>query len=255
RVRSTTSAIGINRATRQNDAHRKTRRLVVIEPPCRVEVVVSRPNSRPKASAPAPTVLVPYDAACRALAEAVRVDDVKNILDVAAAMQEYARRAKNRDAEADAVELRLRATRRLDELRQAQKETVGLATGGEHGGRAGKDGLRKNPSIVRPTLAMQGIDKGLAHQARVLGAMDDAAFERKVAEARDSAARVYRRAVREAEIAQEREQRRAQNATGGSVADLHTLIASGFRAGTIAIDAAWPFTLGSERANRLITDH
>jgi hypothetical protein len=29
------------------------------------------------------------------------------------------------------------------------------------------DGLRKNPSIIRPTLAMQGIDKNLAQQARV----------------------------------------------------------------------------------------
>src|SRR5262249_33537789 len=114
---------------------------------------------------------------------------------------------KNRDAESDAVELRLRATRRLDELRQAQKETVGLATGGEHGGRAKIDGLRKNPSIIRPTLAMQGIDKNLAHQARVLGAMDEAAVERKVAEARTSAARVFRRTIREAEIAQERADR------------------------------------------------
>jgi hypothetical protein len=31
------------------------------------------------------------------------------------------------------------------------------------------------------TLASQGLDKNLAHQARVLGAMDEAAFERKVA--------------------------------------------------------------------------
>src|SRR5262249_5128409 len=158
------------------------------------------------------------------LAEAVRVDDVKNILDVAAAMQEYARRAKNFEAEADAVELRLRATRKLDQLRQAQKETVGLATGGEHGGRNRIDGVRQNPSIVRPTLKMQGIDKNLAHQARVLGAMEDAAFEDKIAEARASASRVFRRAVREAEIAQEREKRRARTATGGSVADLHALI-------------------------------
>src|SRR5262249_43132743 len=130
--------------------------------------------------------LVPYAAACRALAEAVRVDDVKHILDAAAAMQEYARRAKNRDAEADAVEIRLRATRRLDELRQAQKETVGLAKGGQPYQRR-PTGLAANPVA---TLAMQGIDKNLAHQARVLGAMDDTAFEHKIAEARASASRV-----------------------------------------------------------------
>ena len=115
--------------------------------------------------------------------------------------------------------------------------------------------MRKNPSNARPTLASQGIDKNLAHQARVLGAMDEVAFERKVAEARGSAARVFRRAVREAEIAQERAERRAQNATGGSVADLHALIASGFRAGVIAIDPPWPLAGWSERANRRVTDH
>jgi hypothetical protein len=70
----------------------------------------------------------------------------------------------------------------------------------------------------------------------VLGAMDDAAFESKIAEARAWVSRVFRRAVREVEIEQERQERRARTATGGSVADLHALIASGFRAGTIAID-------------------
>jgi N6-adenosine-specific RNA methylase IME4 len=201
------------------------------------------------------TKLVRYDTACRALAEARSVDEVKDIRDKAIAMAAYARQAKNRDLEADAVEIRMRATRKLDQLRQAQKDSVGLATGGEYGGRSGKDGLRKNPSITRPTLAMQGIDKNLAQQARVLGAMDDAAFERKVAEARDSAARVYPRAVREAEIAQERAERRARTSLGGSIADLRALIASGFRAGTIALDPPWPFTHFRERAHHAVTDH
>ena len=83
--------------------------------------------------------LARYDAACRAIAEARSVDEVKNIRDWAIAMAAYARQARNRDLEADAVEIRLRATRRLDRLRQAQKETIGLAAGGEHGGRAGID--------------------------------------------------------------------------------------------------------------------
>jgi hypothetical protein len=65
-------------------------------------------------------------------------------------MAAAARVAKNRDLEADCVEIRMRAARRLDELREAQKEMIGLATGGEHGGRAGLDGLRKNPSNARP---------------------------------------------------------------------------------------------------------
>jgi hypothetical protein len=182
--------------------------------------------------------LARYDAACRAVAEARSVDEVKDIRDQAIAMAAYARQAKNRDLEADCVEIRLRATRRLDQLRQAQKETVGL----NQGALPGKTGLRGNPVLdPRPTLASQGIDKNLAHQARVLGAMDDAAFERKVAEARDSTARVFRRAVREAEIAQEREERRARTALGGNVEDLEGLIASEYRAGVIGIDVSWPF--------------
>jgi N6-adenosine-specific RNA methylase IME4 len=189
--------------------------------------------------------LVLYDAAKRAIAEALRVDEVKDIRDKAVAMAAYARQAKNKDLEADAVEIRMRATRRLDQMRQAQKDTIGLSVGTRG------SPVRGARVDDKPTLASQGIDKNLAHQARVLGAMDEAAFERKVADARRSAVSVYRRAVREAEIQQERAARRARTALGGSVADLHALIASGFRAGTIAIDPPWPFTAYSDRSNSI----
>ena len=63
-------------------------------------------------------------------ADTKSVDEVKEIHDVARAVQAYARQAKNKDLEADAVEIRMRAMRRLDQLRQAQKETVGLNRGG-----------------------------------------------------------------------------------------------------------------------------
>jgi len=125
------------------------------------------------------------------------VDEVKDIRDKAVAMAAYARQAKNRDLEADAVEIRMRATRRLDQLRQVQKETVGL----NQGAVPGKTGLRSNPVLdPRPTLASQGIDKNLAHQARLLGALSDEKFEAVVADARDKVARAVRNAVREVEI-------------------------------------------------------
>ena len=123
--------------------------------------------------------LARYDAACRAVAEAKTVDEAKDIRDRAVAMAAYAKQAKNKDLEADAVEIRMRATRRLDQLRQAQKETVGLS--------AGTRGSRVKGARVddKPTLASQGIDKNLANQARRLGALPDDRFETAVAEARD----------------------------------------------------------------------
>ena len=152
--------------------------------------------------------LVRYDAACRALAEARSVDEVKDIRDKAVAMACYARQAKNRDLEADAVEIRMRATRRLDQLRQAQKETIGLNTGAK--GIGTSKGVRVNE---KPTLASQGIDKNLAQQARVLGKLSDEGFEEAVTEARANVehrrARKRTESQREATIEANRQKRRA----------------------------------------------
>jgi hypothetical protein len=110
--------------------------------------------------------LTRYDAACRALAVVRSVDEVKDIRDRAVAMAAYARQAKNRDLEADAVEIRMRATRRLDQLRQAQKETVGLATGGDEAQPNFCHGRNQRPGHSLPALRRRRTSARPAGHAR-----------------------------------------------------------------------------------------
>ncbi|CAN5209779.1 hypothetical protein BH10PSE6_BH10PSE6_11410 [soil metagenome] len=133
------------------------------------------------------TALARYDAACLALAAAKEVDDVLEISAQADAVRAYARQAKNRQMEMDAAVIRIRAERRLGELMAAQKATVGVAKGGQHGGRASKiDGVRNTPSNAPPTLAEAGIDKNLAKRARTYAAVPTDQFERLLTDKRQS---------------------------------------------------------------------
>lgn len=121
------------------------------------------------------TSLVKYDAACRAIAEAKSVDEVKDLRDKAEAMRAYARQAKNRQGEIDMLEIRIRAERRLGELMRDQKETVGLNRGGRP---------KKTPSdsdAVLPTLAEAGIDDHLADRARKMAAVPEEKFNESLA--------------------------------------------------------------------------
>src|SRR5262249_2816798 len=185
-------------------------------------------------------LLIRYDNACRALAEARSVDEVKDVRDKAIAMAAYARQARNRDLEADAIEIRLRATRRLDQLRQAQKLTVGL----NEGGRPSKTGVSGTP--VLPTLASQGIDKNLAKQGRVLGALSNEQFESAVASARDAVTRAVKTVVRGLDIVQVRKE--SYEPSGGTVSDLRAL--AGQRFNVIYADPPWSFEAYSDKGKQ-----
>lgn len=176
--------------------------------------------------------LVKYDAACRAIAEAKRVDEVKQIRDVSIAMRAYARQADNRDLEADAIEIRMRATRRMDQMRQEQKATVGLNRGARGVG-------TKVRVDDKPTLAEVGIDKNLAHEGRKLGALSEHDFERAVITARDAVGRV----VKEALKADDKKERRAEREAelGVKINALPTK-----RYGVICADPPWKFEVYSE---------
>jgi len=139
------------------------------------------------------TNLIRYDNACRALAEAKAVDEVKDILDKAVAVKAYARQAKNKDLEADAVEIRMRATRRLGEMMAQQPKAP-------NAGEQRKQGILGNqyqPSDTglektHITLNEAGIDKNLAHQARTLHTLSSEQFENAVTRSREAVQRVVK---------------------------------------------------------------
>jgi N6-adenosine-specific RNA methylase IME4 len=127
--------------------------------------------------------LVRYDAARRALAEAHRVDEVKDIRDKAVAMQAYAKQAKDRSLIADATEIRMRAERRAGELLADMKKNKG---GAEQGvGRRGKNAVAASNHI--PTLADLGISKTQSSRWQRFAAMDSETFESNVVAARKKA--------------------------------------------------------------------
>jgi N6-adenosine-specific RNA methylase IME4 len=123
------------------------------------------------------TELIRYESACKALAAAINVDEVAKIRDQARAIKAAAKIAGNRDLEANAWELRKRAERRLNDMMEAQRNTVGLAKAG----RKPKIGVSDTPI----TLAEAGIDKNLAKQARNAGAVSARQFEKIIEEGRD----------------------------------------------------------------------
>lgn len=130
------------------------------------------------------TELVRYEAARRALAEAVAVDEVVEIRSKAEAMRVYARQASDKGLEIQAAQIRFRAERRLGELIVAQKETVGLNTGsrGQLQGKSDSGGaVVEQPEDERPRLADIGVDRKLSSKAQKLAAMDMAEFERALA--------------------------------------------------------------------------
>lgn len=143
------------------------------------------------------TALVKYEAAKQALAECKSRDEVKDWIDKTAAMQAYARMAKDHGLEIDAAEIRIRAERRLGVLINAEKENGGLNKGGRpektpHQ-KVGvsetphqKVGVFKTPpqeaQVPRPKLADAGIDYNLSSRAQKLAHVPEQQFEGEIKE-------------------------------------------------------------------------
>jgi hypothetical protein len=117
--------------------------------------------------------LIVFEDARRAIADADTVEQVNKILALATGLAAAARKATDREMEAEAAVLKLEAERKLGQLMAAQKETVGFSKGGRP-----KTGIPENPVLGKPpTLAEAGIGKNLAAKARKAAAMPEAAFE------------------------------------------------------------------------------
>jgi phage N-6-adenine-methyltransferase len=124
------------------------------------------------------TGLIKYDAACRAISEALAVDEIKGIHDKARAMAAAAKVAKNKRAEADMMAVRFRAERRIGEIIAMQRDAGLLATGGD----AAKARVAEKPELYgqKITLSEAGIDKNLADRARKYAAVPEDEFESRI---------------------------------------------------------------------------
>lgn len=192
--------------------------------------------------------LIRYDAACRALHEAVTVDEVKDVFSKADAVRVYARQAKNTKLENDAKIIRWRAVRRLGEIIGAKPKAKG---GKPYQASEESTGVENTP--VKPdTLEDQGVDKNLAKLARQYASLEETSFDRLVARCQahndgsvklplDILAAEEKAARREAALAAFK----ARTALGCTVADLHSLISEGKRFGAIYADPPWEFQVWS----------
>jgi hypothetical protein len=110
--------------------------------------------------------LIRYDAMCRAIEAAHKVDEVKDIRDRAVALEHYARQAMNTDAERHAAEIRLRAERKAGQL---------LAKMPKLNGRPGK-------ASTETTLSDLNITRDQSSQWQKLGALPQRDFDLAIGE-------------------------------------------------------------------------
>jgi hypothetical protein len=127
------------------------------------------------------TLIKRYDAAIRALAEAVSVDEVKDIRDKALAMKVYAEQAKDRRMIDDATQLQMRAERRAGELLREMEKNKGGAEKGI-GRRGVNNAVAPNDRILPVKLSDLGITKTQSSRWQRLASLTDEGFEQKVAE-------------------------------------------------------------------------
>jgi N6-adenosine-specific RNA methylase IME4 len=122
-------------------------------------------------------LLVAYDRARAAIAEAKTVKATLEIRDQIEHVKLHARQVQDRDLLADATELQLRTERHLGELLAAAKQAGHL--------REGRPAKAESVEEAPATLSEIGVDRKLSATAQRAAAMNEAEFEGIVAGARD----------------------------------------------------------------------
>lgn len=112
-----------------------------------------------------------YDAMCKAIAECHRIDEAKDLRDKADALRMYTKQIRNREAEVQFAEIKMRAERRCGELLQELAKTGGRAASGEK-------------CSAKPTIPALGLSQMSAHRARKTASVPVAAFEAHLADHR-----------------------------------------------------------------------
>jgi phage N-6-adenine-methyltransferase len=124
--------------------------------------------------------LARYERARKALAEAHRVDEAKDIRDKAVAMQVYARQANDTELIGYATGIRLRAERRAGELLAEMAKAKG--TRGQLRGDVLVGGRAPTPPTeTTPTLKDMGVTKTQSSKWQKLAKLPEDKFEAKVA--------------------------------------------------------------------------
>ncbi len=152
-----------------------------------------------------------------------------------------------KQAEADMMEIRFRAERRLGQMLVEQKTTVGLHPGGRP-----KTGQDSGPVLL--TLRDAGIDKNLSSRAQKLAQIPDARFETVISDARYGVHRAVQTVVRGVEQEIEREGYTETVADGCTVSDLDALVGAGKKFGLIYADPPWSFNVYSGKGKQRSAD-
>lgn len=146
------------------------------------------------------TLLIQYDAARRALAEAKSVDEVISIRNEMEHVKLYGKQVKDRTLIAEASEIQVRAERRLGEI-LLEAEKTGLIRPGRP---------RKNPTETEGfTLKEAGIDHKTSAKAQKTASISERAFEAMVTQMRERIAAGAPIVIDRETSAQDKQQRRA----------------------------------------------